>query len=159
LGYNGIAPRAFEAGEQSPGTAWLVEDDMIADVQAARKCADIVIPFLHWGAEMSPMPTPTQRALARRLIDAGCSAVLGAHPHVTQTIETYGGRPIVYSLGNFVFDYFPIDPPVWHGWVVRLTVERSGAVSLQKFPLEIDKEGIPHPPPEKPSALEGVSIK
>jgi formylglycine-generating enzyme len=146
LAYNDFPPKAFAAGDHEPGVAWLAEDEVIEDIQAARKQhrADAVIPFLHWGTEEEPRPEPSQRALARRLIDAGATAVVGCHPHVTQTIETYKGCPIVYSLGNFVFDYFPYDPPVWTGWVVRLTIRRSGEVVLDKFVLEIDRVGIPH---------------
>ncbi len=146
LGYCGFPPRSFAAGEKTPGTAWMNEGEMIEDIRAARRDgADVVIPFLHWGREKSPQPADSQREMARRLIDAGASAVMGAHPHVTQTIETYRGRPIVYSLGNFVFDYFPNDPAVWTGYLVRLSVNRSGEIGLEKFPYEIDAAGIPHP--------------
>ena len=147
LGYCGFPPRSFAAGESTPGTAWMNESEMIEDIRAARDKhhADVVIPFLHWGREESPRPADWQRALAHRLIDAGASAVMGAHPHVTQTIETYRGRPIVYSLGNFVFDYYPNDPAVWTGYLVRLTVKRTGEIGLEKFAYEIDKAGIPHP--------------
>jgi formylglycine-generating enzyme len=145
LGYSAIGPRVFRAGEKSPGAAWLVEDEAVEDIRAARQKADIVIPFIHWGRELSAVPTQRQQQIARRLIDAGATAVIGGHPHVVQTVETYRGRPIVYSLGNFVFDYFPADPPVWTGWLVRLTIERSGAVGLEKFSCEIDPVGIPHP--------------
>jgi poly-gamma-glutamate synthesis protein (capsule biosynthesis protein) len=155
LGINGFPPRSFEAGENSPGVAWLVEDAVIADIHAARDRdhADVVIPFLHWGKEGSPEPSKEQQELARRMIDAGSSAVIGAHPHVTQTIETYHGRPIVYSLGNFVFDYYPVDPEVWIGWLVRLTIRRSGEVALEKFVFQIDKAGTPHPLPAAKVAM------
>jgi poly-gamma-glutamate synthesis protein (capsule biosynthesis protein) len=56
----------------------------------------------------------------------------------------YKGRPIVYSLGNFVFDYYPVDPPVWTGWIVRVTFHRSGQPDLETFVLQIDKAGMPH---------------
>ena len=146
LGINGFPPRSFEAGENSPGVAWLVEDAVIEDIRAARSRdrADAVIPFLHWGTEGSPEPSQEQQELARRMIDAGSSAVIGAHPHVTQTIETHHGRPIVYSLGNFVFDYYPGDPAIWTGWLAQFTVRRSGEVDLETFVLEIDPAGIPH---------------
>lgn len=49
------------------------------------------------------MPQEYQRALARRYIDAGADLVIGSHPHVLQGIEYYKGKPIFYSLGNFVF--------------------------------------------------------
>ena len=146
LGYNGFPPHSFAAGEDRPGVAWLNEADAIADIRAARvqQHADAVIPFLHWGVEVTPEPTPSQKALARRLIDAGANAVIGGHPHVTQTVDVYKGRPIVYSLGNFVFDYYPGDPPVWIGWIVKLDVHRSGETDLETFAIEIDKAGIPH---------------
>jgi formylglycine-generating enzyme len=146
LGYNGFPPRSFAAGDNVPGVAWLVEEDVAADIRAARRQdrADVVIPFLHWGREESPAPKASQRELAQRFIDAGASAVLGGHPHVTQTVDIYKGRPIVYSLGNFVFDYYPADPPVWTGWIVKLTFHRSGQIDLQTFVLQIDRTGMPH---------------
>ena len=81
--------------------------------------------------------------LARKLIDAGADAVMGRHPHVTQTIDIYHGKPIVYSLGNFVFDYFPRDPAIWTGWLVQLTFARLG-VDLKTFSVQLDAAGIPH---------------
>jgi poly-gamma-glutamate capsule biosynthesis protein CapA/YwtB (metallophosphatase superfamily) len=146
LGYNDFQPRSFEAGENSPGTAWLVDDDVLADVNAARERdhADVVIPFLHWGRESLPEPIKWQRDFARQLIDAGATAIVGAHAHVTQTVDVYKGRPIVYSLGNFVFDYYPVDPEIWTGWIVRFTIRRTGEVDLETFVLQIDKAGTPH---------------
>ena len=146
LGYNEFPPRTFEAGDHRAGCAWLRENDVVADIRAARSLyhADLVIPMLHWGEELVPAPEESQRVLARRLIDAGADAIIGGHPHVVQTIETYKGRPIVYSLGNFVFDYFPGDPLVWHGWIVRLTFPKSGPTDLESFVVELDRTGFPH---------------
>ena len=63
-----------------------------------------VLVYLHWGTEYAAQPSPEQRQQAHDLIDAGAAAVVGAHPHVVQPVEFYRGRPIVYSLGNFLFD-------------------------------------------------------
>lgn len=63
-----------------------------------------VLVYLHWGTEYAAQPSAGQRQLAHDLLDAGAAAVVGAHPHVVQPIEFYRGRPIVYSLGNFLFD-------------------------------------------------------
>lgn len=147
LGYNDMIPRSFAASADKPGIAWLVESDVLADVRRLRtkQQADIVIPYLHWGEELESGPTPAQQAFARRLIDAGADAVVGGHPHVTQTVEVYRGRPIIYSLGNFVFDYDPGDPEVWSGWLVRLTFGKPGSVGLQTAAYEIDPAGLPHP--------------
>lgn len=149
LAYNDIPPRSFAAGMFRPGVAWMDEGKMVSDITKAHTAgrADIVIPFLHWGSEMEPLPKTEQQALARRLIDAGASAVIGGHPHVTQTVEVYRGRPIIYSLGNFVFDYFPVDPPIWTGWLAKLTFSRDGNVDFGIVRFEIDPAGIPHPIP------------
>ena len=63
-----------------------------------------VLVYLHWGTEYAGRPTELQQQQARTLIDCGAAAVVGAHPHVVQTVEFYRGRPILYSLGNFLFD-------------------------------------------------------
>ncbi len=146
LGYNSFPPRRFEAGPKTPGTAWLIEDQCLAEIKAARTKhrADIVIPYLHWGKEERPSPQAWQRNLARQMIDAGADAVIGTHAHAVQTVDLYRGKPIVYSLGNFVFDYYPVDPLVFTGWVVRLTFDEKAGVNMQTYVLEIDRTGIPH---------------
>jgi poly-gamma-glutamate synthesis protein (capsule biosynthesis protein) len=145
LGYDGFPPRSFAAGGRTPGVAWMVETDMLADVTAARTAekADWVVVFLHWGKGEEPAPTEAQEILARKLIDAGADAVLGCHPHVTQTVELYRGRPIVYSLGNLVFDYYPKDPAVWIGWIVQLTFGKPTGLEMKTSTVELDPAGIP----------------
>jgi poly-gamma-glutamate capsule biosynthesis protein CapA/YwtB (metallophosphatase superfamily) len=144
LGYNDFPPRSFAAGPSSPGTAWLIEQDVLADLKAARASADLVLVFLHWGEDLQPEVTPDQPALARKLVDAGADAVIGGHAHLTQTVEWYKDRPIVYSLGNFVFDYYPYDPLVWTGWIVKLSFGKAGRPGLDVIPVELDPAGIPH---------------
>lgn len=65
-----------------------------------------IIVFPHWGAEYKPVHGQSQETLAHAWIDAGADAVIGAHPHVVQDTELYRGKPIIYSLGNFIFDQF-----------------------------------------------------
>ena len=146
LGYDGFPPRSFAAGPNTPGVAWMVEADMLADVQRARTTekADWVVVFLHWGRGEEPAPTEAQEILARKLIDAGADAVVGCHPHVTQTVEFYRGRAIVYSLGNLVFDYYPKDPAVWTGWIVELTFGKPTGLEMKTFTVQLDPAGIPH---------------
>jgi poly-gamma-glutamate synthesis protein (capsule biosynthesis protein) len=70
--------------------------------------------------------------------------VLGGHAHLTQGVEWYQDRPIVYSLGNFVFDYYPKDPAVWKGWIVKLTFGKSRRPLLERTNVELDPAGVPH---------------
>jgi poly-gamma-glutamate capsule biosynthesis protein CapA/YwtB (metallophosphatase superfamily) len=162
LGFNRFPPKSFMAGHDEPGIAWLEEADVVKATKSAREeqHADIVIPYLHWGKEDQPCPTTEQKELSRRLIDAGANAIIGAHPHVIQTVDIYKGRPIVYSLGNMVFDYYPVDPEVWTGWIVELKFnkpadDKPSEVDMETYVLQIDKAGIPHlmprPLAEQPS--------
>lgn len=81
-----------------------VEDDLVASVKEAREDgADLVLVYMHWGIEKDTVPNTGQMKLARSAIDAGADLVVGSHPHVIQGWETYKGRYIVYSLGNFCF--------------------------------------------------------
>lgn len=61
-----------------------------------------IVIFPHWGREKFYYPEPADRTLAHRLIDAGADLIVGHHPHVVQPIETYKGKKIFYSLGNFI---------------------------------------------------------
>lgn len=65
--------------------------------------ANLIIASFHWGEERMYTPNQIQKELGRYCIDIGVDLVLGHHPHVIQGIETYKGKSIVYSLGNFCF--------------------------------------------------------
>ncbi|WP_301101434.1 CapA family protein [Propionivibrio sp.] len=147
LAYNEFKPRSFEAGANWPGIAWSEDSQVVSDIRAARAAgADLVIPFMHWGWEREPEPSGRQRQLARTMIDAGADLVLGGHPHVTQGVEYYRGKLIVYSLGNFVFDGFDL-PAEKRGWLLRLTLDRQGLVAWETLAAQMDEEGTPHPVP------------
>jgi poly-gamma-glutamate capsule biosynthesis protein CapA/YwtB (metallophosphatase superfamily) len=144
LGYNDFPPQRFAAGPSSPGTAWLVTKDVVRDIKLARKEADFVVLFLHWGEDLEPVVAPEQKAMAHAFIDAGADAVIGGHAHLTQDAEWYQDKPIVYSIGNFVFDYFPYDPAVWKAWIVRLTLGKPARAGLELIDVEMDPAGVPH---------------
>jgi poly-gamma-glutamate synthesis protein (capsule biosynthesis protein) len=145
LGYNEFKPRAFEAGANWPGVAWSEDDLVIADIRAAKIAgADLVIPFMHWGWEKETRPSERQKAFARKMIDEGAALVVGSHPHVTQGAEIYKGKPIVYSLGNFVFDGFDY-PEARRGWLLRLKLDKSGVVFWETLAAQIDDAGTPWP--------------
>ena len=80
---------------------------------------DYIVVYAHWGDEYVAA-NAKQRELAHKFIDAGADIVIGSHPHVVQEMEMYNGRPIFYSLGNFIFDQW-FSPEVMHGQGVRLT--------------------------------------
>jgi len=151
LGYDEFFPRHFEAGHDHPGVAWSEDEQVVDDIRRARSVhgADLVIPFMHWGQEHEPEANARQRQLARLMIDAGADAVVGTHPHVVQDTETYRGKPIVYSLGNFVFDGFSsLDNRT--GWMLFMTVGREGVRQWHTEAVHTDVDGTPWPVPMPP---------
>lgn len=158
LAYNEYKPRSFEAGARRPGVAWSEDSEVVSDIRAARKAgAHVVIPFMHWGWEGRHTPSLRQRTLARRMIDAGASLVVGGHPHVIQDAELYRGKLIVHSLGNFVFDGFDL-PEERQGWLLRLELDRRGLRAWQTRLVQIDAAGTPAPVAgaETPCGARGV---
>ena len=66
--------------------------------------SDLIVAMLHYGNEYSTSPNDDQIRISHELIDDGVDVVIGSHPHVPQGVEMYNGKPIFYSLGNFIFD-------------------------------------------------------
>ena len=103
------------ADEDSPGSVWIhmapwnpfrqSELERVEEqVRDARRRADVVIVYPHWGQEYVARPNADQKRVAHALIDAGADMIIATHPHWVQGAEIYKGRLIAYSLGNFVFD-------------------------------------------------------
>jgi poly-gamma-glutamate synthesis protein (capsule biosynthesis protein) len=101
LGY--YDPNFHAADKGTAGTNPLIEDQIAQDIKAIRNQVDWIIVNYHWGVELAEYPQDWQRKLAQFTIDQGADVVVGHHPHVLQGAEIYKGRPIAYSLGNFIF--------------------------------------------------------
>ena len=95
----------------------------------------IVIVNLHWGAEHTLQPMPQQRLEAHALIEAGADAVIGHHTHTLQSNERYKGKPVYYSIGNFIFDQQK--PLNTRACVVRLRITHNKIVA-DAIPICID---------------------
>lgn len=143
LGYSEFFPRSFEALTDRAGVAWSEDDYVVYGIRRAKEVhgADYVITFPHWGFEQEKTASKRQVQLARLMIDTGADAVIGGHPHVTQNIETYKGKPIFYSLGNFVFNGFD-DADSNIGWLVQLMI-KDQQIDWQVHEAKLDKQGIP----------------
>ena len=143
LGFNEFQPRSFEADHDKPGIAWSEDEQVLRDIAWARGPgrADVLVAVMHWGWE-EPLANQRQRQMARLMIDAGVDVVVGGHPHLVQDIEVYKGKPVFYSLGNFVFEGF--DNPVNNtGWIVQLRLNKFGLESWQVTDVQIDQQGLP----------------
>lgn len=161
-GKPGIAPLrvgfSFEVDAnllvEQPGTmpvvhSWTSQDDREAVcqcVRAMRTEADIVIVAVHWGVPsywLSPyqgLLAEYQQPLAHALIEAGADVVCGHHSHSLHPVEVHQGKPIFYSLGNFLFE----GPRAFmepESMIVSLTLDRQPSIVLT--PLLLDERGVP----------------
>jgi poly-gamma-glutamate capsule biosynthesis protein CapA/YwtB (metallophosphatase superfamily) len=143
LGFGGVVPTEdWIAGSDHPGMA--DGDDvasMVAAVEAADATADIVIVTIHWGVELDTKPRPEDVERAFALIDAGADAIFGHHAHRLQPMSRYKGRPIFWSLGNFVWPNFSVAGSTTG--VAEVTVTRSGKVMGRLIPAFIESSGHP----------------
>ena len=95
---------AWTATTTQPGLASAYDvNDLVAAVEAARKTADTVIVYLHWGTELDACPNPLQEPLAQVLVQAGADIIIGTHAHVLLGGGYLGSAYVDYGLGNFAF--------------------------------------------------------
>jgi poly-gamma-glutamate synthesis protein (capsule biosynthesis protein) len=125
-----IAEHEFNQSENAgAGSAPIDPIDNYQQIQLVKTKADIVIVTLHGGNEYFPYPRPGLRKLCQHYIDLGVEAVICHHPHVPGAYEYYQGKPIVYSLGNFIFD--AINPP--KDWELGYMAQLSFSSETKKF--------------------------
>lgn len=99
-----------------------------------------VIVNVHWGWEHHMEPTLKQRQEAHRMVCAGADLIIGHHTHTLQTVETWQGTPIYYSLGNFIFD---LDNPINTRTCVVKVLMTKDSVTINALPVEI-RQCVPY---------------
>jgi poly-gamma-glutamate synthesis protein (capsule biosynthesis protein) len=133
------------ARDLGPGLAPAGEDALVAAVASARHAGAAVLVSLHFGREGVQLPSPAERRLAERLIDAGASAVLGHGPHVVRGVERHGRGVIAYSLGNLAFACRCADEK--DALIVRFTLGAEGGVDdVVATPIVAGLAGAPPRP-------------
>jgi poly-gamma-glutamate capsule biosynthesis protein CapA/YwtB (metallophosphatase superfamily) len=136
LGYSDVNPLGFPATEWTPGTARADATAIASDVRAARRKADVVACFFHWGTELRPDPDSRQQQLAAACLDAGGRVVLGAHPHVLGPVTRPRARTLVaWTLGNFVF---PSAGETAKTAILEVRLDRAGVRGYRLLPVRID---------------------
>jgi hypothetical protein len=101
-------------------------------VRAARRQADVVVVFMHWGTEGDSCPDANQKRLAGELAAAGAGIIIGSHVHTLQASGWLGKTFVAYGMGNFLW-YIP-------SWstqtgVLRLTLRTTASGALSSTPL------------------------
>jgi hypothetical protein len=96
---------------------------------------DLVVVNVHWGSEYVHQFSEKQKNVAHALADAGADLIIGHHPHVVQGIEIFKAVPILYSLGNFIFDqYFSADTQ--EGLAVGMNFQPGSGINITLLPLK-----------------------
>jgi poly-gamma-glutamate synthesis protein (capsule biosynthesis protein) len=163
--------------DETPGTAPFVETEArpedvelaVEAVRSARADVDALVVGIHWGVPVGWMAgfqgtlATYQRPLGHALVDAGADVVAGHHAHTLHGVELYRGRPILYSLGNFLFhalfdEGFELARPYppyrldtlsaeegRETAVARVVLGGNGDVSVELLPLLLDERGEPGP--------------
>ena len=102
----------------------------------AKKKADYVIVFVHWGTEYSTALEDAQVQQGKDYINAGADVVVGAHTHCLQGVGYYKNHPIFYSLGNYWFNEKTL-----YTTLLQLTIKSDGSIQAQMMPcLQTEKE-------------------
>jgi poly-gamma-glutamate capsule biosynthesis protein CapA/YwtB (metallophosphatase superfamily) len=140
LAYSLTFPEEFWAGPDRAGTAFGHEQQVRADVAAARQHADIVLVSFHWGREGTVEPRDYQLALGRAAIDAGAAAVVGHHPHLLQPVARYRDGVILYSLGNFVFGSY--SPDATRSVIAELRLRNGRVREVRLYPINVQNTEV-----------------
>lgn len=119
------------ATDTSAGAAPIDTVDNYNQITEARKNADYVIVIIHGGHEHYQLPSPRMKKLYRHYVDLGADAVVNHHQHCYSGYEIYKGRPIVYGLGNFCFDWEGEENSIWNdGYMVLLEFDKTIQIEL-----------------------------
>jgi poly-gamma-glutamate capsule biosynthesis protein CapA/YwtB (metallophosphatase superfamily) len=134
-----------DASEMSVASAGKRERVLRA-INEAHSGSAFVFCLVHWGDENTEKVSERQRELARWLIDHGVDAVVGTHPHCIQPMDFYHGRPVIYSLGNLIFDGAPTLPAWNKGALLEVDLGRGGnhETSFRLTPVRLDGRGFPY---------------
>lgn len=125
-----------------PGTACGHDVDcMVAQIKRADAQADLVLVVIHWGVELDTQPESYQVEQGHRFIDAGADVIIGGHSHRLQPLSVYRGKPIFWSLGNFVWPHLSEEGS--RTAIAEVTIGPRGGTHARLVPVYIESSGHP----------------
>ncbi len=123
-------PDTRGATDSSPGVFRCWDDTRLLErVREAKEKDAFVIVFIHWGTEGTNEIDYLQRDQAAEITSAGADLIIGAHPHILQKIEYVNGAPVVFSLGNYIFNSKTLDT-----CLITATIKNDNSVTVQMTP-------------------------
>lgn len=136
LGFSDVGPEWIVATENNPGILLASNKNFESIITREKAKVDFLVVSFHFGDEYKPA-TNRQKDLATRAVKSGADVIVGHHPHVIQEDTIIDGKPVLYSLGNFVFDQ-KNPPQTKVGMVAVITFNNDGTISLEKFSSDRD---------------------
>lgn len=132
LGVTRVVPDvSWKIENAVPGLFSCYDDTRLVElVKEARNQCDFLVVYPHWGLERQEYPEEYQTSIATRCFRAGADLIVGAHSHCLQGIEYIEGKPVFYSLGNFIFGY-----NIERSAYLKVTVDADGNAAYQMVPV------------------------
>ncbi len=99
-----IPVAGWDVRNKQPGLFTTYDDTRLVErIRESKEECDFLTVYVHWGIEREEYPQEYQNVIAKHCVEAGADVIIGAHPHVLQGIEFIDGKPVFYSLGNYIF--------------------------------------------------------
>jgi poly-gamma-glutamate capsule biosynthesis protein CapA/YwtB (metallophosphatase superfamily) len=142
LAFSRVLPDfSWVATDTKPGLANGYDLTLIKNtIEQEKAGSDFLFVYIHWGVETKKSPEVFQREWAKTIIDSGADGVIGSHPHVLQGFEYYKGKPIAYSLGNFLFPNYVKGDKAQTG-ILHLNIQ-SNNIEMSFVPFRIVQDQI-----------------
>ena len=131
------------ATESTYGSSGYNARRLLNKLKQEKQISDAVIVVFHGGNEFNPLPSPDTQDRYRLICDMGADAVIAGHTHCPQGYEVHNGKPIIYSMGNFLFKsrYERSANDSWYyGYMTELDINKSG-IDFGIIPYKFDPEG------------------
>lgn len=142
LGFSDVGPDWMESKENNPGILLANDPNFEEIIKKAKENSDVLIVSFHFGEEYKTKHNQRQENLAHLAVDSGANLIIGHHPHVIQDIEYYKNTPIVYSLGNFIFDQH-FSKETMRGLLFQVTFKEKEIKEVKKKIIILNKKYQP----------------
>lgn len=142
LGFSDVGPAWMEAGENKSGILLANDPNISEIISNAKSECDVLIISFHFGDEYKTVHNVRQEKLAKLAIDNGADMVIGHHPHVIEDVGEYRGKPIVYSLGNFIFDQ-NFSENTMRGMLFSATFDGDNLINTEEKIIPLSKKFQP----------------
>ena len=143
IGLNDIELDYAAATDKTPGSARMDSELAFAAIREAKQKSDIVVVMPHWGQEYNTLPTSRQIQFAQKLTQAGADLIVGSHPHVVQKVSIVNDKPVMYSLGNFVFDGMDGIPGATDSTIFTVRIKNKKVFNYDEQKVKINSQGFP----------------